>query len=223
MWTLFGPRQAERVDATVKRRQRESSLNASLATLVLVIVSGCSTSLCSSTSSQGSPTSQGSPASQGLPSSPTPAVVPAAIPPVGDACLPGTWTMSSEDNPSGWSFNGQAVHVKGLAGEVLVLAPGGTDAVNWAGSKPLVGTYQGRRLTILLRGHAAATVHGEGGLYSVSHITGTLTAAFNWGGTPESTGSVRLIGTHGLPYSCAATQLVIRYPGSTTDTYLRSG
>jgi hypothetical protein len=131
--------------------------------------------------------------------------------------------MSLEDNPSGWSFNGQAVHVKGLAGEVLVIRPEGTDSVNWATAKPLVGTFQGRRLTILLRGHAAATVHGAGGLYTVSKISGSLTAAFNWGGTPESSGPVKLVGTGGLPYSCTPTQLVVRYPRSITDTFVRSG
>jgi hypothetical protein len=146
-----------------------------------------------------------------------------STPPVGDSCLPGTWTMSSEDNPSGWSFNGQVVHVKGLAGQVLIITPGGRDTVNWANSQPLVGTFQGRTLTILLRGTAAADVHGAAGLYSVSNITGAITAAFNWGGTPGSTGSVGLVGIQGLPYSCTATQLVVHYPGSVTDTYNRTG
>ena len=217
IWALFGPLRATLDDVCAKLRQRRNPRDATLATLILVIVSGCSAGQCSPATSQGSPTSQASP------TSPTPSVTPNPTPPVGDACLPGTWTMSSENNPSGWSFNGQAVHVKGLAGELLIIMPGGADAVSWANSKPLVGTYQGRRLTILLRGHAAATVHAAGGLYFVSKISGTVTAAFNWGGTPESTGSVRLVGTRGLPYSCTAAELVIRYPGSTTDTYVRSG
>jgi hypothetical protein len=222
MWTLFRPQRATRVGGFLKPDSPRRPWDVTFAILIVAIVSGCAASNPQSSSSSPltSPISEGSPTSQ---SSPTPTIVPEATPPVGDACLAGTWTMSLEDNPSGWSFNGQAVHVKGLAGEVLVIRPGGTDSVNWATAKPLVGTFQGRRLTILLRGHAAATVHGAGGLYTVSKISGSLTAAFNWGGTPESSGPVKLVGTGGLPYSCTPTQLVVRYPRSITDTFVRSG
>lgn len=199
-------------------------LAAFLAGLVVLIGAGCGSpsALTSSGAATSPPVGQATASSGGA----SPTASPVATfgpPPVGDSCLPGTWTMSSEDNPSGWSFNGQVVHVTGLAGQVLIITPEGKDTVNWANSQPLVGTFQGRTLTVSLRGNAAADVHGAGGLYSVSNITGALTAAFNWGGTPASTGSVGLVGTQGLPYSCSATQLVVHYPGSITDTFTRTG
>ncbi|HKV88582.1 MAG TPA: hypothetical protein VJT78_11355 [Candidatus Dormibacteraeota bacterium] len=112
----------------------------------------------------------------------------------------------------------------GLMGLVLRLNADGTGAVDWSNSQPLLGTYQGRQLKIVLRGTWTLDgVIGDGSAFTATAGTGTFSARFFLGGTAESTYSatVRFGKT---TYSCTATTLMTSEPngsGVSTDTYIR--
>jgi hypothetical protein len=200
-------------------RFRRSTLTG-FASAVVVLATACSAGTCSSTP-QSAPISSPS-ASASASASPSPS--PSPSPPIGDACLAGRWVDQRESAPTAWTFNGTVVPVVGLAGFVLTLNQDGTGTADWSNSQPLIGTYQGRQLKIVVRG--AWTFHGvvgDGSSFSATGDKGTFTAQFFLGGTRESTFSAN-VGFGQETYVCTASTLTTSQPngkGQTTDSYTR--
>jgi len=154
--------------------------------------------------------------------SPSPSPTP---PPIGDVCLVGRWIDQRSVNQTGWTFNGKVVPVAGLAGFVLTLSADGTETADWSKSQPLIGTYQGQQLKIVVRG--VYTFHGataDGYHVVVPAGTGTFSAQFFLGGKRESTYSAKVTSGETDAYVCGTTSLQTSVQvGShvNTDSYVR--
>lgn len=146
----------------------------------------------------------------------------AAKPAIGDSCLVGAWVLQHEESSSGYTFNGAAVPVSGLAGARLNLGAGGAETLVFDGSAPLVGTAaDGRVLSITIGGSVTYHLHADGHRYTE---TGTVTSL----PTTATIGTVRVINyeSHNSPgsgtYQCSAHSLTMAgSTGAQTDTWSR--
>jgi hypothetical protein len=158
--------------------------------------------------------------------SPSPSPSPnAAPPPLGDACLVGRWIDRRSVDATDWTFNGQVVPVTGLAGFVLTLSADGEETDDWSNSEPLIGTYQGQQLKIVLRGFY--TFHGvtaNGVELTEPPGEGSFSAQFFLGGRTQSTYSAHAGTGSTESYVCSATSLSVTTQGSqvTSDSYVRA-
>ena len=88
-------------------------------------------------------------------------------PAVGDACIVGTWTLSSEQNVSGYTWNTAPVSVSGLAGAQLTITAAGDEKQVFDGSQPLEGTTAGGSvLRITIRGAFDFRIKADAGKYT---------------------------------------------------------
>jgi hypothetical protein len=89
-----------------------------------------------------------------------------AAPPIGDACLVGSWTLQQSVNTNGYTFTNAPLRVAGLRGATLTLATDGSASEDFAQSEPLMGTTaDGGKLVITIRGKWTFTIKGTGGHY----------------------------------------------------------
>ena len=81
----------------------------------------------------------------------TPAVpVVAVVPPVGDACLVGTWHLDNETDTS--LIASGTLTLTGLAGSIMTIHADGTGSLDYTNSAPLTGDYSGSTLVETYRG-----------------------------------------------------------------------
>jgi hypothetical protein len=149
----------------------------------------------------------------------------ASPPPVGDACLIGTWRDGAGANTTTW--NQVTVRIRGGAGNVDHIHAGGADAdVFDANTTPFYGTYDGSTLEVTEFGTYDQTIRAtpsthqatltDRGWTSGSTVTfmingGTYAGHFNPGTGDVSTDE----------YRCTATKLVWLSGGKVTDTETR--
>ena len=89
----------------------------------------------------------------------------ASPPPIGDACLVGTWTLQQDVNSGGYTLNNAPVSVSGLRGATVTFSRDGTEARVFDGSDPLVGTVGGHELSIKIGGSLQFSIHASKGEY----------------------------------------------------------
>jgi hypothetical protein len=165
-----------------------------------------------------------SPRASAGPSSARPKPVPKP-PPIGDACLVGTWRDNGGHVTT--TYNGTTVPMYGGAGDVDHIAASGTDTDLYGPSTfPSYGTYGGSTLAMEIQGEQTLTIHANPGKHQ-------LTAVYN-GWTVSST--IRYVyqgsttdGTFNKPsptpttysYRCTASTLTWIYQGKVNDTETR--
>jgi hypothetical protein len=149
----------------------------------------------------------------------------ASPPPVGDACLIGTWRDGAGATTTSW--NHVTVPIRGGAGNVDHIRAGGADAdVFDTGTAPYYGTFDGSTLEVAEFGTYESTIRAtpsthqatvtDRGWTSGSTVTfmingGTYAGHFNPG-----TGDVSTV-----EYRCSATKLVWLSGGKVTNTETR--
>jgi hypothetical protein len=140
-------------------------------------------------------------------------------PAVGDACLVGTWTLQSEQNKSGYSFNSESLAVAGLAGATLTITSAGEEKENFDSSQPLEGTLaDGRRLRITIRGSFDFHIKAGGGKYTETGSATDLPTTATVDGQPVNYHSSYAPG-HGT-YTCAGGSLTMTTgDGNQTDLW----
>jgi hypothetical protein len=146
----------------------------------------------------------------------------APSPAIGDSCVVGRWVDQLTDDAADWTFNGQDVHVTGMQGFTATFSTDGTEILNWAESQPLVGTYQGRELKIVLGGsytfHGVTAAHGR---ITRPAGSGSFTAKFYLAGVPQPTISAHVDAGY-VSYTCSRSALVwlssSAQPATTTFT-----
>jgi serine/threonine protein kinase len=81
-------------------------------------------------------------------------------PPVGDACLVGTWRDGGYDTTT--TYNGTTVTMHGAAGNIDYISASGTDENTYgARAAPLYGTYQGSTLEEIYKGTATSEIRAN--------------------------------------------------------------
>jgi serine/threonine protein kinase len=140
-------------------------------------------------------------------------------PPVGDACLIGTWRDSGYDTTT--TYNGTTVTMHGAGGNIDHISASGADQdVYGAGTAPLYGTYQGSSLEEIDKGSVVTQVRADPATHTVSVV--------DRGWSPGSTVTYiykgqTAAGSFGKPapapqkssYSCTATTLKWTTAGQT--------
>jgi hypothetical protein len=111
------------------------------------------------------------------------------------------------DDSADWTFNNQPVRVTGMQGFSVTFSADGTEVLNWSDSQPLIGTYQGKELKIVLGGnYTFHNVTATGGRITRPAGVGTFTASFTWGGAAQPTVSAH-VDAGSVKYTCSATTL----------------
>ena len=131
----------------------------------------------------------------------------ATKPPIGDSCVVGRWVDQLTDDAADWTFNNEAVRVTGMQGFAATFSTDGTEVLDWSDSQPLIGTYHGRELKIMVSG--SYTFHGvtaAGGRITRPAGSGSFTASFDLGGVPQATVSAH-VDAGWVKYTCSATTL----------------
>jgi hypothetical protein len=127
--------------------------------------------------------------------------------PIGDTCVVGRWVDQLTDDSGDWTFNNEPVRVTGMQGFAATFSTDGTEVLDWSDSQPLIGTYHGRELKIMLSG--SYTFHGvtaARGRITRPAGTGSFAASFDLGGVPQATVSAH-VDAGWVNYTCSATTL----------------
>ncbi len=150
---------------------------------------------------------------------------PAAVgkPGIGDSCVVGRWLDQLTDDSADWTFDNAPVRVTGMQGFSVTFSSDGTEVLDWSEAQPLIGTYKGKDLKIVLGGNY--TFHGvtaAGGRITRPAGTGTFTASFYLDGVSQATVSAH-VDAGWVKYTCSATTLqwMASGPQAATTTFTR--
>jgi hypothetical protein len=146
-------------------------------------------------------------------------------PPVGDACLVGSW--SDDGGHSTTAFEGTTIAVTGGAGDVDHIAASGTDTDIYGPTTfPEYGTYEGSTVEQELQGEQVIKLHAN----PAKHQLTAVYAGWTVGSTDSYVYQGSTINGHFNPptstpttytYTCTATTLKWIYQGKVNDTETR--
>jgi len=139
---------------------------------------------------------------------------------IGDSCVVGSWILTEQTNPSGYTYAGVPVAVSGMAGAKLSLTAAGEEKETFDGSAPLVGTLaNGLRLAITIRGAVIYQIHAASGKYQETGEVVQLPTTATVGGAPVPDYHSSYSPSSGS-YACAAGRLTITTEsGNQTDVW----
>jgi hypothetical protein len=141
-----------------------------------------------------------------------------APPPIGDACLVGTWTLDQDVNTTGYTFNNVQIEVSGLEGATMTFTSDGAGVEDFTRSQSLTGTTaDGHQLSITLRGKWPFHIHADGHKYVETGPKTPLPTSATLDGLAVDYSSYYspASGT----YTCSKRNLVMVDPQVQTDTF----
>jgi eukaryotic-like serine/threonine-protein kinase len=172
----------------------------------------------------GTPTSASPRASVVLRASTQPKPAPKP-PPVGDACLVGTWSDNGYHTTTKWA--GTTVQLAGGSGNIDHITAAGTDTDIYGPSTlPFYGTYAGSTLEETLQGEEIFSLHANPRAHRATRVdhgwTSGSTDNYEYQGSPN-TGYFNAPDTTPTTYSysCNATTLTWAYKGKVDDVETR--
>jgi len=142
---------------------------------------------------------------------------PGQPPPVGDACLIGTWRDGGYDTSTTWQ--GTTVIMHGAGGNLDHISASGTDEdVYGPGTAPLYGTYQGHTLEQIDKGTAVQVIRASPGTHTASVVargwaSGSTDTYVYQGQTTAGTFGKATGTADKFSYACTATALRWTYEG----------
>jgi hypothetical protein len=145
-------------------------------------------------------------------------------PAIGDSCLVGTWHDNAGKTTTNWDGHTVKMHAGG--GDVDHIFASGIDKDNWQSSKPIVGKYQGHKLTEQIRGHNkvrfAARPNAHPAKLTITELGWTAKSSnrFVYRGQ-HSTGYLNQSGTIASTYRCTSTTLTYLMKGKVVSTETR--
>jgi hypothetical protein len=146
-------------------------------------------------------------------------------PPVGDACLVGTWSDNGYHTTTKW--DGTTVQLAGGSGNIDHITAAGTDTDLYGPSTlPFYGTYAGSTLEETFQGEEIFSLHANPGAHRIVRVdhgwTSGSTNKYEYQGSPN-TGYFNAPDTTPTTYSysCNATTLTWAYKGKVDDVETR--
>jgi hypothetical protein len=139
---------------------------------------------------------------------------------IGDSCLVGSWVTQNVDEPTTFTVGSTIVPLSGQSGVVFSFAADGTEVDDYNNSQPLDGVYNGRPLTLTMRGTATSKVVADGTKAVETGSPTTFSGNVTVGGIVVAQPSIDFSPVT-FDYSCSATRLDIHDPGGTDLTFAR--
>lgn len=133
---------------------------------------------------------------------------------IGDSCLIGRWVERSYSAPGNWTWpeagsptGPPVIPATGLAGLVITYAADGTQTSDFSNAQPVVASYQGHQLKVVIRGMLKLRVYADGRvIVPTTVITNNLKGTFYVDGVLDPYPTL-LTGSGGSVYRCSATKL----------------